>query len=565
MIRKTILLLLFGFLIVYSQGQGTLVPQSSNKNKEFFYDASKEKLLGNYEKAIELFKKCLEIDPGDDAAMFELANIYHDQDKLDEAAEMAEKAVATDPSNKWYQTLLVQIYQEKSEFQKSEAVLQDMIARNPENIELYQDLALNYLYQGDYKEAIQIYDDIEQKIGVTEAVSLQKQKLYLLSGKPDKAIYEMVRLSETNPNDTRYLEMLAELYMSNKEYDKALVIYEEIQKLDPSNPYINISLSDYYRKQGDNEKALEYLRTGFSNPNLDIDSKINILLAYYTVNEIYNDRKKESFELSEILIKTHPDDPKAWSIYADLLYQDDQYENARTAFRKVISIDSSRYLVWEQLLFVESQLQDFLSMKDESARALNLFPQQPMLYLFSGIANYQLKDYPKAIDDLEMGKNFVVGNNKMLAQFYSSIGDCYFQLKEMNKAYDAYDAVLKIDPENSIVLNNYAYYLSLEGKELERAEMMAKKAIELDPENGANQDTYGWVLYKQGKYQEAKEWIGKAIENREGSAVVIEHYGDVLWKLGDKEGAVKYWERAATIGEGSEFLEKKIKEKKLFE
>jgi tetratricopeptide (TPR) repeat protein len=353
--------------------------------------------------------------------------------------------------------------------------------------------------------------------------------------------------------------------MANRQYDEALAAYEKTQKLDPTNPYINISLSDYYRKQGDDAKALEYLKLGFSNPNLDIDSKINILLVYYSVNEIYSDKKVESFELSEILIKCHPEDPKAWSIYGDLLYQDERYEDARTAFRKVITIDSSRYLVWEQLLFVESQLMDFHAMKEESDRALNLFPQQPMIYLFSGVANYQLKDYRKSVEALEMGKNFVVGNNKMLSQFYSSLGDGYFQLKEMNKAYEAYEAVLKIDPDNSVVLNNYAYYLSLEEKDLDKAEKMAKRAVELDPENGANQDTYGWVLYQLGRYNEAKEWIGKAIKNREESAVVIEHYGDVLWKLGEKEEAVKYWERAAEVGEGSEFLEKKVKNKALYE
>ncbi len=150
----------------------------------------------------------------------------------------------------------------------------------------------------------------------------------------------------------------------------------------------------------------------------------------------------------------------------------------------------------------------------------------------------------------------MVGNDKMLAQFYSYLGDTYFQLKDNEHSDEAYEKALKIEPSNALVLNNYAYYLSLRNINLEKAEQMAKKAVELDPGNGSNQDTYGWVLFKLGRYEEAKEWIEKAIQTGEESAVVLEHYGDVLWKLGNKKDAVKYWEKAGKAGEGSEFLAK---------
>jgi tetratricopeptide (TPR) repeat protein len=293
---------------------------------------------------------------------------------------------------------------------------------------------------------------------------------------------------------------------------------------------------------------------------------VNILLAYYSVNEIYGTYKEEAFELATILVTTHPNDPKAHSIYADLLVQDKRYEEARQAFYKVLSLDSSRYLVWEQLLFVESELEDYKAMSDIGKRASNLFPEQPLPYLFAGAADFQLKDFESAARSFRTGVNFVVSNDKLLAQFYSYMGDTYFQLKDHQKSDEAYEKVLTIDPANALVLNNYAYYLSLRGENLEKAEQMAKKATELDPDNPSNQDTYGWVLYRLGRYEEAKTWIGKAIENGEGnSAVVLEHFGDVLWKLGDKKEAVKYWERAKEAGEGSEFLNRKIQDKTLYE
>jgi len=171
------------------------------------------------------------------------------------------------------------------------------------------------------------------------------------------------------------------------------------------------------------------------------------------------------------------------------------------------------------------------------------------------------------IRDLETGIKYVVRNDLLLAEFYNYLGDAYHQTGQDEKAFEAYDASLKIKPDNSIVLNNYAYYLSLRGDQLDRAKKMALKANELDPGNSSNQDTYGWVLYKLGEYEEALEWIGKSIENHKvDNAEVLEHYGDVLYKLGRTEEALEYWKRALKAGKGgSELLEKKVNEGKLYE
>lgn len=560
------------FLLVLQSYSLSLIAQESltgsgafSKNRETYYEASKQKILGNYDKAIDLFKKCLEQDPADAAAMYELANLYTEQGKITEATPYAVQASETDPANKWYKVLLIHLYQARGNYADAGKIIDQLLVGEPDNIEYYNDKALNHIYDNDYKNAVKSYDILEQKLGVNEDISVQKEKIYIMMGKPDKAIEEIRKLSLAFPDETRYLEMLAELYMTSGLYDQAIEVYNEILRIDPENPYINISLSDYYRKKGDKAKSLEYLKAGFANPNLDIDSKVSILLAYYSVTEIYNSYKEEAFELASLLIQAHPDDPKAHSIYADFLVQDKKYAEARQAFLKVISLDSTKYLVWEQLLFVESELGDNPAMADESQRALELFPDQPMLYLFAGAANFQLKNYEAAAKYFKNGANFVVGNDKMLAQFYSYLGDTYFQLKDHEKSDEAYEKVLKIEPSNILVLNNYAYYLSLRGTDLEKAERMSEKTLELEPGNSSYQDTYGWVKFRLGKYEEAKEWILKAMESGEESAVVLEHYGDVLWKMNNSKEAVKYWEKAQKAGQGSEFLEKKVQDKKYYE
>lgn len=561
---QLLLVLLISLLPVLVMGQvGNQNP--SPKDADTYYDAATQKILGNNDEAIKLFKKCLDQDPSDAAAMYEIADIYVKQKDPDKALPFAEKAVSTDPSNKWYKILLMDIYQSQSQYEKAGKIIKDLLVQEPENLSFIEDLALNYLYQNDYKNALKAYDTLEEKTGLMEEISIQKEKIYLIMGKTDKAIAEIQKLSDSDPSNPRYLEMMAELYMGAKDYDKALAMYKKVLEVDPNNPYINISLADYYHKQGDKEKSFEYLKKGFANPKLDIDTEVQILLAYYTANEIFNELKPQAFELSEILVKAHPDEPKAWSIYADLLYQDKQFGKARENLLKVISMDSSRYLVWEELLFCESQLSDFKAMASEGRRAVALFPQQPLPYLFTGVADFQMKNYKDAEKYFKDGAGFVVSNDKLLSQFYSYLGDTYYQLDDNDASDSAYEKVLKIDPNNSLVLNNYAYYLSLRGKDLTKAEDMAKKAVDLDPGNASNQDTYGWILYKTGSYDAAKDWIGKAIKSGEESAVVLEHYGDVLYKLGDKKEALKYWEKAQKAGQGSEFLQKKVQDKTLYE
>jgi tetratricopeptide (TPR) repeat protein len=271
-------------------------------------------------------------------------------------------------------------------------------------------------------------------------------------------------------------------------------------------------------------------------------------------------------ELAQILIQTHPENPKAYSMYADFLVRDSQFREARDAFYKVISLDSSKFLVWESLLRVEAELEDYQAMKNESQRMIDLFPLQPLGYLFSGVAQMQLKEYEGAIEAFRTGSGFVVANNLLLSQFTAYLGDAYYQIQDLPSSFEYYDKTLLLDPNNSYVLNNYSYYLSLRKEKLDKAESMAKRAAQLDPENSANLDTYGWVLFVLNRYEEAEQWIKKALDQGGmTNAVILEHYGDVMYKLGKTEESMRYWEKAAEQGQGSEWLEKKVQDGVFYE
>jgi tetratricopeptide (TPR) repeat protein len=535
--------------------------------KSLFFDANKERILGNTDKAEVLFKRVLEIDPNHDASMYELARIYMSQVRIEDAVLLMENAIRIAPENVWYQLLLADLYRFSRQYDKVVDVFKKLTELYPDKVDYYFDLALSYIIIEDYKEAIVVYDKIESLIGVSEEISIQKQKLYQSINKPSKAIEEIQKLVKANPDNSRYLQILAESYMSEGNDKEALKIYEKIALVDPENPYIRISLSDFYRKNGDEQKAFEELKKGFANPALDLQTKIQILLSYYSLDQFYNEKKEQAYELSEILVKTHPDDPKALSIYGDLLYRNEQFEEAHSTFSKALKYDSSNYAIWEQMMFIENEMKKFDQLYQTSQTAIQLFPMQPLPFLFNGFANMQLKNYELALKSFESGVLVVVDNDLLLAQFYSSLGDVYNQLKDHKKSDDAYDKALRIKPDDAYVLNNYSYYLSLRNEKLDKAREMARKATELSPENPSFQDTFGWVLYKLGEYEEAEKWIKKAIDNEEAdSAVELEHYGDVLYRLNRKNEAFDYWQKAKQVGgEASEFLDKKIRDKKLYE
>ena len=450
-------------------------------------------------------------------------------------------------------------------FSGSADIYEDITKRNPDRIDYYYDWANTLLMAQKLNEAIKVYDKIEAIIGITEEISLQKEKIYLNIRKYDAAISEVKKLSDNSPNDYRFLGMLAELYMATKKDEQAKVIYEKILKIQPNNGMALISLAEYYL-QRDPEKSNFYLDKSFECTDLEIDIKMKILLDMYSLSEKDSTLRAQSYNLANTMVKVHPNDPKSYSILGDFYYRDKDLKNAIINFEKVIELDNSKYIVWEQLLIIYSELYDFESMAVKSKDAIELFPIQPLPYFFNGLANIQKKNYAEAIKSLNQGKSLVVDNPKLLSEYYSNLGEAYHKLMQYKESDEYYEKSLVENPNNSFVLNNYSYYLSLRNEKLDKALEMSEKANKLAPNNATFQDTYAWVLYKKGDYTNAQKWIIKSIEN--GGAVdssIVEHYGDILFKLNNEKEALENWLKASQLGEGSELLKQKIEQKKLIE
>lgn len=551
--------------VVSDDNKRILTEKDRIEQSNLFVQAVSEREKGNLANALELFNKALEINPEDPAAHYEKARLLQAMGKNEEALYSAKLATNYNTDNKWYSVLFANISKASGNYKDYVNVYEGLVNQYPTDLNFLNELAYAYFFTGEYQLAIGMYDRIEEQIGINEGLSTQKVQLYNNIGKKEEAVAEYERLINIFPDEARYYALLAEYCSKNQMNEKAIWAYKMIKEINPDDPYVHISLADFYKKAGNDSASFQELKFGLANPELDIKTKVNLLITYYS-GQLNDNQRNQALELSEILRQTHPDEPLSQTFYASMLYENKEYEKAKALILNILNEDAANYGMWEQLLFCDLYLENYGSLAKNSENAIDLFPTYPLPYFFAGIGNFQLKDFVKAKAYLESGKDFVVNNNALLEQFYSTLGDTYNELRSYDASYAAYEKALKINPDNSIVLNNYAYYLSLRSEQLDKAASMAKKAVDKDPYNQNNLDTYAWVLYKQGKYEEALEWIKKAYNNGgETSGVVLEHYGDIYYKLGNNDEALKYWKKAIEKDDYSDLLEKKIKDGKLYE
>lgn len=542
------------------QGEIELTEQKRLEFDYAFHEGEKALALGEYEKAISWFAACLKLDKTSAVVRYELANIYISQENFNSALELARGAVALQPKNMWYQIQLAGIFKAKGMIDQACGVYEKLAVQFPERDDFYYIQAELFVSVEKFEEALKVYQTLEKKLGVTEQVSINKHALYLRLNKRKNAYAELNKLIKKYPFKIENYGLLADMYLQDGNKEKALVQYEKIVEIAPENGLVHFYLAEYYRKEKQYDMAQTSLEKAFASNMVNADKKIQYLMGVVMTdpdNKVSDEKLKI---LLDLLISVHPDNIHVNALYADYLRRQKDSKGARKLLRKVLLQEKSNYVVWEELMFINNELLDFDSMLTESTEAIKYFPTQPLLYIFNGVAAAQKKDYEKAVKSLTIGFNYVGDNIPMRIQFLTYLGDAQYELGNTKKSFEAYDEVLLFDPENVIVLNNYSYYLSVLDQKLEKAKEMSLKCVQIEKENSTYLDTHAWVLFKLGSFSDAKRAMEKALKfgGRE-SAVIVEHYGDILYRLGDKEMAMKEWQNAKKIGEGSKQLSEKIK------
>ena len=538
--------------------------EDSRKFDYFYLEAKRLQALGELEKSFNMFKECLKIDENSAATYFEIGNLYLQIENTDNAIINFKKAFELNPRNNWYGLYLAVLLTNNQKLDDASAVFQKLIDNFPENTEYKYRYASVLTQQKKYFDAVAVYNLIEKQSGITETLSLEKNNLYNQAGDTKSAVKEIEKLKNENPDQSRYRVLLGDAYVSVKNFKKARKEYDKALELNPDYGLTHLSLAGYYELLNNPVESQNELIKGFKSHNVPFENKISILVQYM-IQATRDSLKKEGLQtLVGVIEEEHPDEPDVYYYHANYLLSEGDKVQAYPLLEKVVELDPERYDSWLQMIGFHFDSLHWENIVDVSSRAIDAHPERPEAYLYKGIAAFQLKDYSLALNSFVKGALFTDDNKDLKGQFYANMGDTFYKLGDKKNAFDSYDKALELDDHNVMVLNNYAYYLSLENEDLSKAERMSAKTVELEPGNSTYLDTYAWVLFKQRSFVLAKFYIEQAVANIEGdNPEIFEHYGDILYMNGDAEKALVYWKKALDAGSESQSLQIKISAKSL--
>lgn len=568
-IASLVALLCVSTSFVFAQDNGDWIIDNDSKRKfdYYFYDALSEKAQGNYAEAFDLFQHCHALDSTNANVLSELSGFYNVLQETSKAATLLEKAVEKDPNNYYYNMMLATFYRDLEKKEKAIDIYNMLLESHPEKIDIYMALAEAYNDNGDLEKAIDVLDELELVVGVRETITINKFRLYSMLSRKEEAFEEIESIIKKNPDNLGYMLMLGDLYMQDNQMEKSLEQYKKVEAADPNYPSLVLSMVNYYEKNGKPEMALEEIKRALVSPMFEIDVKLQLLTRYITMLQSNKTDTTIANPLFNTLFEQHPNNAQLNFLYGSVLMLQENEAEAMEQFEIYAKAEPTNPAGWENMLRIAlpDSLEKVIWITEN---ALKHIPDAYQFYFYLGGAKYQLERYEEALVVFEEGlEKLEDGNPLVRSDFYAQIGDLNYHLGNKRVAYKKYEEALKLNPQNLGVLNNYSYFLSLDDESLDRAEQMSSITVKAEPTNATYLDTYGWVLFRQGAYTMAKIYIENAVKYSEDqpSAEVLEHYGDILYKTGEKEKALEQWKKAKELGSDSTTLNKKIKSKKYTE
>ena len=537
-----------------------LSPEQQRKFDYFYYEAANLKNAGKYDAAYDLFSYCLSLDTASSPVLYELAMFQLQRNRLEKAVEMLKSAVAHSDDNFTYRMTLAGLYRNLGMYGEASDSYEELVKRYPDKSELNYYLADALTQEGEIGAAIDAYNVLESTMGMNETLSLQKFKLYQTLKQPDKAFEEIEKLANKYPMNARYRLLMGDLHLENEETEKALACYQQAHEIDPDDPRYIVSMANYYDQTGDKEAAEQEIRDALVNEKLDVETKVGILSRYVQRLQQTQQGIENANSLFQTLLDQHPEDTELKLMYGSLLMAQQKEEEAKFQFQLVTEMEPSNEGAWQQLLNISLKWEDIPEVIRICTRCKELFPEAPEYYFYLGIGYYMQEKYQESLDTYYAGLKIIPeGNGVVKSNFYGQIGDLYYQMEKMDEAYKAYDEALKYNENNAPVLNNYSYFLTLDKKDLKKAERMAAQCIKLEPDNATYLDTYAWVFFVQGNYTLAKIYIENALsKDKTNSAELVDHYGDILYMSGEKDKALEQWKKAKEMGKDTDVLKQKI-------
>ena len=537
----------------------TLPPLSYNDSRRydfFFLEAIRQQEAGHYDAAFDLLNHCLDINPNAADAWYFKA-MYLSQLKQDTLAmKCLEKATMLSPENDTYQERLAQFYIGTGNYAQAIQSYERFFAANRDRSDVLNILVQLYKQQQNYPMMLNTIGRLEQIEGPNDSFTLGKMSVYEMMGDKKMAYKTLRGLADSHPNDPSFTVMLGNWLMQNKRGGEAYKLLTQVLKADPTNVYAQSSMYDYYRATGQDSLARRMMTEVLLGKNTPAQTRAMFLKQ--AVQEC--DAKGDSLSVVKLLDRMQEAMPRDTDVaemrvayYTVKKMPTAMLDSALVYLLKLAPDNGSARF---QLIQNNWSKQNWKEIAALSEPGMLYNPDEMAFYYFTGLARYYQKDDDGALDAFQRGTSVInsKSNPDIVSDFYAIMGEIYHNKGQNDKAYAAFDSCLQWKPDQVMTLNNYAYFLSVDGKDLKKAEEMSAKTIKAEPKNSTYLDTYAWILYKEDRYTEAKLYIDQALANLSDSdmrADLLEHAGDIYWAAGLREQALKYWTQAVKAGSGN--------------
>ena len=546
--------------------QSSLTPEQQRKYDYFFLEAMRLKEKKDYASAFGLLQHCLDIHPNAASALYEVSQYYMFLRQVPQGQEALEKAVANAPDNYWYSQGLASLYQQQNELDKAVTLLEQMVVRFPAKQDPLFNLLDLYGRQEKYDEVISTLNRLEKRMGKNEQLSMEKFRIYLQMKDDKKAFQEIESLVQEYPMDMRYQVILGDVYLQNGKKQEAYDVYQKVLAAEPDNPMAIFSMASYYKQTGQEELYQQQLDTLLLNKKVTPDTKVGVMRQMIVENEQADKDSTQIIALFDRIMKQEQDDPQIPMLYAQYLLSKNMESESVPVLEQVVDLDPTNKAARMMLIGAAVKKEDYKQIIKVCEPGIEATPDALEFYYYLAIAYNQAEKPDSVISICKRALEHTTADSKKetVSEFYSILGDMYHTQKQMKEAYTAYDSALVYNPSNIGALNNYAYYLSVERRDLDKAEEMSYKTVKAEPNNATYLDTYAWILFEKGNYAEARIYIDNAMKSEGGdeSDVIVEHCGDIYYMTGDVDGALTYWKKALEMGSESKTLKQKIEKKK---
>ena len=540
-------------LLALTLATTTAVAQDAEKNRRydnFFLEAIVQREKGNSDAAFDLLCHCVGIDSTRSEAYYYLAQYYGVLKQKDKMMALMKKAIDLEPDNTTYLETMANIYISQRQYAEGIEMLERLYDKSRERDEVLGMLVQLYEQQQDYDNAIRTLNRLEIIEGKTERLSFAKSSLFTQKGDKKAAISEMKKLADQYPHDNNYRCLYANTLYVNGQQKKALNIYQEILRDDPDNRNAQMAMLAHYNDKKDSVAANRLIEQILLNRKTTTEDRVTLLRQVIGESEQAGGDSTRVLKLfRQILAMPQSDADLALFCATYMNLKKMPQDSIGKVLEKALQIAPDNAAARLQLVSYawQAENRDRVIALCREARQYN--PDEMAFYYYQGIAYYQKSQLDDALDAFQNGIGVITSQSDpaIVSDFYAVMGDIMHQKGMDREAFAAYDSCLQWKDDNIGCLNNYAYYLSIKGQQLDKAEQMSYRTIKAEPKNATYLDTYAWILFKQKRYSEARIYIDQTLQNdSDSSAVLLEHAGDIYYHTGDVDKALAFWQEALT-------------------